>query len=72
MGDDKHSLIISKPCWNESDSSNGESPNVSCILSSAIPPPSTIPYSIAARVACNASSTLSFFSFNSTSEPAPI
>jgi hypothetical protein len=38
----------------------------------AIPPPGTIPSFIAAFVAQIASSTLSFFSFNSTSELAPI
>ena len=38
---------------------------------SATPPPATIPSSTAARVACNASSTRSFFSFISTSEAAP-
>ena len=37
----------------------------------ATPPPATIPSSTAALVACNASSTLSFFSFISTSEAAP-
>jgi len=37
----------------------------------AIPPPGTIPSFIAAFVAQIASSTLSFFSFNSTSELAP-
>ena len=35
------------------------------------PPPGTTPSSIAARVALNASSTRSFFSFISTSEAAP-
>jgi len=37
----------------------------------AIPPPGTIPSLIAAFVAQIASSTLSFFSFSSTSELAP-
>ena len=37
----------------------------------AIPPPGTIPSFIAALVAQIASSTLSVFSFNSTSEKAP-
>ena len=37
----------------------------------AIPPPGTIPSFIAALVAHIASSTLSLFSFNSTSELAP-
>ena len=40
-------------------------------LTKATPPPATIPSSTAALVACNASSTLSFFSFISTSEAAP-
>ena len=40
-------------------------------LTSATPPPATIPSSTAARVAFNASSTRSFFSFISTSEAAP-
>ena len=37
----------------------------------AIPPPGTIPSSTAALVAARASSTLSFFSFISTSDAAP-
>ena len=37
----------------------------------AMPPPGTIPSLIAAFVAQIASSTLAFFSFNSTSELAP-
>ena len=40
-------------------------------FNNAIPPPGTIPSFIAALVAHIASSTLSFFSFNSTSELAP-
>ena len=44
---------------------------VSDAFSSAIPPPGTIPSLIAALVAQIASSTLSFFSFNSISELAP-
>jgi hypothetical protein len=40
-------------------------------FNSAIPPPGTIPSLIAALVAQIASSTLSFFSFNSISELAP-
>ena len=40
-------------------------------LIKATPPPATIPSSTAALVACNASSTLSFFSFISTSDAAP-
>jgi len=40
-------------------------------FNSAIPPPETIPSLIAAFVAQIASSTLSCFSFNSTSESAP-
>ncbi len=40
-------------------------------LSKATPPPATIPSSTAARVACKASSTRSFFSFISTSDAAP-
>ena len=40
-------------------------------FSNATPPPATIPSSIAALVACKASSTRSFFSFISTSEGAP-
>ena len=40
-------------------------------FNSATPPPATIPSYIAALVACRASSTLSFFSFISTSEGAP-
>ncbi len=44
----------------------------SCItLIKATPPPGTIPSSFAALVAFNASSILSFLSFNSTSEAAP-
>ena len=38
----------------------------------AVPPPGTIPSSTAALVAAKASSTLSFFSFISTSDAAPI
>ena len=38
---------------------------------SATPPPGTIPSSTAARVACIASSTRAFFSFNSVSVAAP-
>ena len=45
--------------------------NFCAAFSSATPPPETIPSFIAAFVACIASSTLSFFSFNSTSEFAP-
>ena len=41
------------------------------VLTRATPPPATIPSSTAALVACNASSTLSFFSFISTSLAAP-
>ena len=37
----------------------------------ATPPPGTTPSSTAALVECNASSTLAFFSFISTSDPAP-
>ncbi|CSA31049.1 Uncharacterised protein [Vibrio cholerae] len=37
----------------------------------ATPPPATTPSSTAARVACSASSTRSFFSFISTSVAAP-
>ena len=40
-------------------------------LISATPPPGTIPSSTAARVALRASSTRCFFSFSSTSVPAP-
>ena len=40
-------------------------------LRRANPPPGTIPSSTAARVAERASSTLCFFSFNSTSVAAP-
>ena len=40
-------------------------------LNKATPPPATIPSSTAALVACNASSTLAFFSFISTSVAAP-
>ena len=40
--------------------------------SSATPPPATIPSFTAALVACNASSTLAFFSLSSTSVAAPI
>ena len=45
--------------------------NFSAALTIATPPPGTIPSSIAALVADNASSTLSFFSFISTSVGAP-
>jgi hypothetical protein len=38
---------------------------------SATPPPGTMPSSMAARVACNASSTRAFFSFISVSVAAP-
>src|SRR5918999_1186958 len=40
-------------------------------LTSATPPPGTMPSSIAARVACSASSTRCFFSFISVSVAAP-
>ena len=40
-------------------------------LNKAVPPPGTTPSSTAALVACNASSTLAFFSFISTSVAAP-
>ena len=45
--------------------------NLSFVLTRATPPPTTIPSSTAARVAWSASSTLSFFSFISTSLAAP-
>jgi len=46
--------------------------SISCdAFNKAIPPPGTIPSLIAALVAQIASSTLSRFSFNSTSELAP-
>ncbi len=45
--------------------------NLSVALIIATPPPGTIPSSTAALVAANASSTLSFFSFISTSVGAP-
>ncbi|MNK86026.1 hypothetical protein D3C87_1059260 [compost metagenome] len=48
-----------------------KSAKASLALNKATPPPATIPSSTAARVACKASSTLSFFSFISTSEAAP-
>ena len=46
--------------------------NIELYLNRAVPPPGTIPSSIAALVAHNASFTLSFFSFISTSEEPPI
>ena len=58
------------------DSTNIFSPILSAFISfaafnKAIPPPDTIPSLNAALVAYIASSTLSFFSFNSTLELAP-
>ena len=44
---------------------------VSAALSSATPPPGTMPSSRAARVACSASSTRCFFCFISVSVAAP-
>ena len=46
--------------------------STSVALTYTLPPPGTIPSSIAALVAHKASSTLSFFSLSSTSLPAPI
>ena len=45
---------------------------LSSYLNRAVPPPGTMPSSIAALVAHNASFTRSFFSFISTSEDPPI
>ena len=50
---------------------NVRSSNVSDALKRATPPPGNTPSAIAARVACNASSTRAFFSFISVSVDAP-
>ena len=52
-------------------SSNVRSASDDTARISATPPPGTMPSSIAARVACSASSTRAFFSFISDSVAAP-
>ena len=68
-GDSRLRRIILRPVsWSPS---NAKLSSEAAARRSAIPPPGTIPSSIAARVAASASSNRAFFSFISTSVAAP-
>src|ERR1700730_14375477 len=69
MGSSRARLMIFTPVASSSISFNLSSAGIQ--RSSATPPPGTMPSSIAARVACMASSTRAFFSFSSVSVAPP-
>jgi hypothetical protein len=57
--------------WSSSSRPSSRPASAFCARRSATPPPATTPSSMAARVACRASSTRAFFSFISASVAAP-